>query len=56
LFPAGYCVGIATSINGPEATSLKKCTGDESGIVEFMRYFGFYSSNLTIADIKAHFK
>jgi hypothetical protein len=35
---------------------LKKCTGDESGIVEFMRYFGFYSSNLTIADIKAHFK
>ena len=53
-----YCVGIATSINGSEATSLKKCLGDEKegAITAFMRYYGYYSNNLTLAAIKTHFK
>ena len=56
VLSAAYCVEQATSINGTEATSLKKCLGDESAITEFMRFYGYYANNITMEAIKTHFK
>lgn len=53
---AAFCVELATSINGTEATSLKACLGDASAITEFMRFYGYYSNTITLQAIKTLFK
>lgn len=53
-----YCVEIATSLfNKTDPNSLTNCTGgQESHIVNMMRFYGYEKSNLTVEALQKYFK
>lgn len=53
--PDAYCIDSATSLDGPEASSLANCTEGVQPITNMMRYWGFDPATVTLEDIRAHF-